>query len=83
MLPTLIEWGNDTHPSNRYSDLGCSLQKLEIHHPNLDWLKSILESIGADQCVELYSLPANVGPYLVAWIQTPSGLKQLSSKVVG
>lgn len=83
MLPTLIEWGNDFHPSDRYPDLGCSLQRLEIHHPNLDWLKSILESIGANQCVELFSLPANVAPYLVASIETPSGLKELSSKVLG
>ena len=83
MLPTLIEWRNDTHPSNRYPDLGCSLQKLEIHHPNLDWLKSILESIGAHQCVELYPLSANVAPYLVASIETPSGVKELSSKVLG
>ena len=83
MLPTSIEWGNHTHPSDRYPDLGCSLQRLEIHHPNLDWLKSILESIGADRCVELFSLGANVAPYLVASIQTPSGVKQLTSKVSG
>ena len=82
MLPTLIEWGNDTHPSNRYPDLGCSLQKLEIHHPNLDWFKSVLESIGADQCVELFSLGANVAPYMVARVETPTGIKQLSSKVL-
>ncbi|MDJ0774152.1 MAG: VOC family protein [Mastigocoleus sp. MO_167.B18] len=81
MLPTLIEWRNDTHPSNRYPDLGCFLQSLEIYHPNVDWLKFILQSVGADQCVELFSLPASVTPYMVAHIQTPSGVKQLSSKV--
>ena len=83
MLPTLIEWRNYPHPSNRYPDLGCSLQRLEIYHPNLDWLKLILESIGAQECVELYSLSANVAPYMVAYVQTPSGVKQLSSKVLG
>ncbi len=82
ILPTLIEWRNKPHPSNRLVDLGCSLQRLEIHHPNLNWLKSILETINAAQCVELYPLSANSAPYLVAQIQTPSGVKQLTSKVI-
>jgi len=79
-LPSLIQWQTETHPISRMANLGCSLQHLEIHHPQVDWLRVILKAIGAERYVELHAIPANDIPYLAAYIQTPSGVKQLTSK---
>jgi len=81
MLPYVIEWHTDTHPSERMENVGCSLQGLEIYHPQSGWLESILSAIDAVHLVSLYSLPDGTSPYLVAHIQTPSGVKELSSKI--
>ena len=79
MLPYAIEWHSDIHPSQNMVNLGCKLQSLEIHHPNAQWLRKSLESIGGLHLVEINELPRNTTPYLTANISTPSGIKKLSS----
>lgn len=81
MLPYLIMWHTDTHPSSRMGDAGCRLRQLHIYHPQRDWLLSVLSDIGAETLVEVEALQANTTPYLVAHIDTPSGLKTLSSRL--
>ncbi len=80
LLPTLIEWHSDVHPASYMPNLGCSLLGLEIFHPYVDWVKNVLSAIYAFQHVKLYTLPTNSTPYLVAHIQTPSGVRELNSK---
>lgn len=82
MLPYAIEWQTDKHPSANMPDLDCSLNSLEIYHPYPKWIQSHLESIGAIRLVKINSLPKNEAPYLIASIQTPSGVKELSSCTV-
>lgn len=79
MLPYAIEWQTDTHPSLNMANLGCNLFKIEIHHPYSKWLRSALESIDAQNLVEIKELPKNTCPFLVAHISTPLGIKKLSS----
>ncbi|MCG8352884.1 MAG: VOC family protein [Chloroflexales bacterium] len=81
ILPYIIQWQTDTHPSGRLRDLGCTLKQLEIHHPQPDWLASILSAVGAAGCVALKPLEANATPFLAAHIETPIGLKTLSSHI--
>jgi hypothetical protein len=79
MLPYVIEWRTDSHPSLNMVDAGCRFRGLEIHHPYPSWLHSVLESIGAADLVRIYPLQKNRPPYLVAHIETPSGEKALAS----
>ncbi len=79
MLPTLLQWRTDDHPARLMADAGCTLQRLELHHSQIEWIESILVDVGAIDCVERNPLAANATPYLVAQIMTPSGLRQLSS----
>jgi hypothetical protein len=79
MLPYAIEWQTDVHPSTNMADLGCKLHKLEIYHPYPSWLKYALTSISALDLVEIRALPKNSTPYLVAHINTPSGIKKVTS----
>ena len=81
MLPYLIQWHTDAHPSERMSDVGCSLKQLEIHHPQPDWLLSILNEIDAAKFVKVKRLAANATPFLEAHLETPTGMKTLSSRV--
>ena len=81
MVPYVIEWHTDVHPSECMGNVGCTLQSLEIYHPQPGWLESILSVIDSIHPVKFYSLPDGTSPYLVAHIQTPSGIKELSSKI--
>lgn len=77
-VPYAIQWDAELHPAGRMPDLGCSLQRLEIHHPRPGWLTGVLAEIGADRYVDVVALPGNSAPCLVAVIDTPSGFKRIS-----
>ncbi|MEJ2157032.1 MAG: VOC family protein [Desulfobacteraceae bacterium] len=79
MLPYVIEWRTDTHPSANMADLGCNLDRLEIFHPYPRWLRSVLSSIGASDIVQIFSLPKNEPPYMIAYINAPQGIRKLCS----
>jgi hypothetical protein len=80
LVPYLIQWHTEPHPSGSMADMGCRLQSLEIYHNRPDWLRSVLASIDADHLVNIHSLPDTETPYLSANIETPSGMVNLSSK---
>ncbi|MEN8210320.1 MAG: VOC family protein [Thermodesulfobacteriota bacterium] len=79
MLPYAIEWQTDFHPSKNMADAGCRFQRLEIYHPNPTWFKTILTSIGAENLADIHALPENSIPYMIAYIDTPYGVKFLRS----
>jgi len=79
MLPYLIQWHTDSHPSRRMADTGCRLIKLEIHHPYSDWLSSILSDIGAKHLVGVHPLERTSAPFLSVHLETPTGIKVLDS----
>lgn len=79
ILPYVIEWQTNSHPSVNMADLGCRLLGLHIHHPYPSWLQTILQSIGAQNLVTIHGLPTNETPYLVTVIKTPNGIKELRS----
>jgi len=79
MLPYVIEWRTDSHPSSNMVDTGCRFRGLDIHHPYPVWLRSVLESIGAADLVGLHPLQKNKPPYLVAHFETPAGKIALRS----
>ena len=79
MLPYAIEWQTDKHPSANMADLGCSFYNLEIYHSNPRWLQSALSSVGALDLVKIKALPNTEAPYMIAYINTPYGIKKLYS----
>jgi hypothetical protein len=80
MLPYAIEWRTEEHPCANMADLGCRFHSLEIYHPYAPWLQTALDSIGAAKLVKICPLPSNETPYLKAYIHTPRGLRELSSR---
>jgi len=81
LLPYVIQWHSQPHPSGGMADLGCRLQSLEIYHNRVDWLRDKLASIGADGLVSVHAVNDNEAPYLQAHIETPGGIKTISSKI--
>ena len=80
----VIAINRDIEPPDRprwfgMADLGCRLQRLEIHHPYPRWLKSALASIGAVDLVQINPLEKNATPCMVAAIDTPGGVRKLRS----
>jgi len=80
MLPYLIQWHTDSHPSRHMADTGCRLIKLEIHHPYSDWLSSVLSDIGVKYLVEVHPLARDTAPFLSVHLETPTGVKVLDSR---
>ena len=86
LVPYVMQWdgmgeAGFRHPSQGMTDLGCELVGLELHHPQATWLASILDSIKAKELVTIKELPPHEVPYMTANIQTPRGLKALTSKL--
>ena len=82
MAPYLIQWLTQTHPADAVADLGCSLKGLEIHHPQPEWLTNVLLGIGAAHLADVRALESEATSFLVAHIETPNGVKTLSSRVM-
>lgn len=79
IAPALIEWHTETHPAAKLQDMGCSLIKLEVFHPQASRILALLESIDFQGNVSVLPPPAGKQPLLVAHINTPSGGKKLSA----
>lgn len=77
VFPAVIQWPDGPPPGSRMPDLGCTLERLEVAHPDPASYRSDLASIGADRHVELLPIAAGSRPHLVAHIRTPSGLRTL------
>ncbi len=72
--PALIEWQSKPHPAYTLNDLGYSLRKLEIFHPEPEQVQIILKTINLSAPVSIHQLSASSQPKLAAQIQTPYGL---------
>ena len=83
MLPSLMQWHTETHPAKSMGDVDCILTSLEIYHPYPNWLAAILSSIDAAQYIDIKPLEENTAPLLLAHIETPMGVKVLSSQIGG
>lgn len=77
--PALIEWQTDVHPAAKLEDKGLSLAKLEIVHPNPDRVSRLLSSLELDAPVSVKPAPLGTSARLVAHINTPFGLRVVST----
>lgn len=77
VAPTLIQWAGGHHPASRLDDLGCSLVRLEGFHPEAGRIAAMLKAVGFDGEFTVASLSKNEKPFLVAFIQSPVGMRQL------
>jgi hypothetical protein len=75
--PSLIQWSTPGHPAAALPDSGCSLEGLEVRHPQLDLLEAVLREIGFDGPLKLAAPAAGRRPGLVARIRTPEGICML------
>ncbi len=79
IAPSLIQWPPDTHPTNTLDDLGCSLLRLEGFHPDPDKVSGVLRAIGFQDEFSVSPTAPGEQPYLVAHVQSPAGLRRLST----
>jgi hypothetical protein len=78
VAPTIIQW-QCPHPAVQMTDSGCSLLRLEGFHPRARKVQSMLEAIGFQGEFSVSALPAGDQAHLVAYIQTPAGMRRLPS----
>lgn len=72
--PTLIEWPPGPHPASRMPDLGCSLERLKIAHPDAEAIRKYLDPAFGDARVDIETGPQT---RLTARIATPHGVRTL------
>lgn len=69
LLPAFIEWSPGPHPSTGQQDLGVTLDKVQLTHPNPDELSAILKTLQVDHLAEV-----RIGdPSLSFAVNTPDG----------
>ncbi|WP_158590424.1 VOC family protein [Noviherbaspirillum cavernae] len=78
-MPSLIQWPASKHPTHAMPDAGCRLTRLEVHHPQPQYLAEQWKRIGLEPEQRLMICPseAGAGPRLVAHIDTPDGVRVL------
>lgn len=82
IAPSVIEWHGEPHPAAKLHDCGLSLVKLELFHPEPDRISVLLQSIKCQGPISVSPAGKGTSPYLVAHINTPKGLRMLSSPTV-
>ncbi|WP_332693838.1 VOC family protein, partial [Devosia sp.] len=78
VAPALIQWDTKPHPASGMRDAGCSLVRVEAFHSDADRGRDLLEKIGFDDPLDVLPAEPGVPAHLVAYIQTPFGLRRLS-----
>lgn len=82
VAPALIEWPAGVHPAAGLEEKGLQLVQLEIFHPAPARVERLLASLEVEGAFAVRALPpgcSGAAPYLRAHIQTPQGLRKLSS----
>lgn len=77
LVPSLIQWDTPAHPAERLPDAGCSLMKLEGFHPEPSRIRGTLAALGLENALALFSAEAGEAPALLAYLRTPTGLREL------
>ena len=70
VLPSLIQWHGDAHPCDGLADRGCSLHRLDLHHPQAETMQATLAALHFDGPVDLREGHAAIA----AWIGSPRGI---------
>jgi len=79
--PAIIEWPPQAQVSPQLNDVGCALQRLEIHHPDPDRVRALLRSLSLDERdLAVTALPAGAAPYLAAYVNTPHGTRVIDGR---
>lgn len=78
-FPTLIQWPKGPHPASGMAASGCSLQSLQVGHPDADVIVRFLDGSLADARVSVVDARA---PFLSAEIRTPQGVRVLRSTLM-
>jgi hypothetical protein len=81
MLPYLMQWSCEVHPSSGMAERDCELKSITLRHANSEWLGVQLRSIAAADLVHIETIPVGSEPEIVACVATPGGEKYLSSRV--
>ncbi|OZI17991.1 hypothetical protein CAL18_12750 [Bordetella genomosp. 7] len=75
--PALIQWDSAPHPASMLDDLGCTLRRLDVYHPEPSRVRRLLDALAFDGPVCVHGLPAGQALRLSADIQTPHGPRSL------
>jgi hypothetical protein len=78
VAPSLIEWHTAVHPAEMLEDCGLSLAGFEIFHPEPARISRLLQSIECSGPVSVSPPRAGMPSCLVAHINTPQGMRELS-----
>jgi len=75
--PALIQWDAAAHPAAALDDLGCTLQGLDVFHPDPARIRRLLDAAAFAGPVRVHGLPAGAAARLSARILTPRGPRTL------
>ncbi len=78
IAPSLIEWHTERHPASGLPELGLSLLKMELYHPDPARISRLFQSLDMRGEIEVKAISERQLPHMIAYIQTPHGIRILS-----
>jgi hypothetical protein len=80
-LPALIEWSTPDHPAQGLPDQGCRLRGISLHQGQGETIARVFTDLGITGLATNASQnkAASDAPFFVADIQTPQGLRRITS----
>lgn len=83
VAPALIQWHARVHPASAMPDLGCSLEALDLLHPEPARIAALLRSLELAEPAVPISVLASAAAGLVAHIRTPHGVRTIGTGSAG
>ncbi|WP_118183832.1 VOC family protein [Paraburkholderia phosphatilytica] len=77
LLPSLIQWNTQHHPSAVLPESGIALKSLQGFHPDAATLRAQLDWLGAGHLIAIAGSEDGHAASLVAQFETPDGIRTL------
>jgi hypothetical protein len=77
--PALIEWQTPVHPASGLQDVGCSLQRFEVFHPEPDRIGALLAASAWPRPLSSRRCPPVPPRASSRRSATPSGLRTIGA----
>ncbi|WP_319406876.1 VOC family protein [uncultured Desulfosarcina sp.] len=74
LIPHLIQWESDIHPTEKMEDAACRLLNLEGAHIDPPSVQRVVSSMGLDHAITVHPVSKQRPPGLLAKIKTPIGV---------
>jgi len=73
LIPHLIQWESQTHPTEKMPESGCRLLGLEGAHPDRETIQETIDAMDLTHAIDIRRISGRCSTELIARLDTPVG----------